>query len=87
MATHVRGPRASEHRGKVMHVDGLGFLSPGSPGVCKVANQLFLLGIDTDDRPAGGLKGLFLALDQLKLLLPFTRVRGTPMNWEAASMR
>jgi hypothetical protein len=47
----------------------LGFLTPGSPGVFEVANQLFLLGIHTDDRPASGGKDLLLALDRLELKL------------------
>ena len=54
---------------KVMHIDRRGFLPPRSSGVFEVANQLFLLGIHTDDRPADSLKGLPLARDDLKLLL------------------
>ena len=52
-----------------MHIDRLSFLPPGSSSVFEVANQLFLLAIHTDDRPAGGLKDLPLAGDELELRL------------------
>jgi hypothetical protein len=52
-----------------MHIDRVCFLTPGWPGVFEVANQLFLLGIDTDNRRACGLKNVLLALYQLKLRL------------------
>jgi len=52
-----------------MHIDGLSLWTPRSPGVLEVANQLFLLGIHTDDRPVGGFKDLPLPRDDLKLRL------------------
>ena len=61
-----------------MHIDRLCFLAPGLSGIFEVANQLFLLGIHTDNRPACGLKDVLLALQQLKLLLPI-RMRGASL--------
>ena len=52
---------------KVMHIDRLCFLTPGSPSILEVANQLFLLGIHADDRRACRLKDLSLARNDLKL--------------------
>ena len=59
-----------------MHIDRLSFLTPGLSSVFEVANQFFLLGIHADDGPSSQLKDLFLALEQLKLLLPL-RMRFT----------
>jgi hypothetical protein len=55
-------------------------LPPCLPGILEVANQLLLLGVDTDDGPVGAFKALLLPLNMLKLLLP-------PHSWDHLPFR
>jgi hypothetical protein len=52
---------------KIMHIDLFGFLTPNTACILEVADQLLLLGVDTECRLAGGLMLSSLCQNVLEL--------------------
>ena len=71
---------------KVMTIHLVRFQTPGLPGVFKVADQLFFLGVHADHRPAGLQKPLLLSGDVAKLPISI-RMRRTGDSFPAGLER
>src|SRR3990172_2681308 len=65
----IRDGHPFSQRTKVIHIHAMGVATPRDTGVLKPSDQLAFLGIHVDDRPAALEKGLFLAVQILKLLI------------------